>query len=208
MKIAILGAECTGKSTLAQALLAELQTDHPTVTWVPEFLGEWCDTQARRPGAHEQAHIAAEQMARVHAHQRASMVLSDTTPLMTAVYSDLLFGDPSLYAQAVEQHRNFDLTLVTGLDLPWLADGIRRDGPDTRTQVDHRLREVLQRHGISYSTVHGQAQARTRSALQAIAYAIGAPRPRTVRSTWIWPCEKCSDSECEHRLFRGLLPSV
>jgi nicotinamide riboside kinase len=127
---------------------------------------------------------------------------------MTAIYSDLVFGDPSLYADAVDQHRAFGLTLVTGMDLPWQADGIQRDGVAMRTRVDQRLREVLLQNGISFATVYGCGEARSQCALQAIRYALGKPPPDTQRGRWKWPCEKCSDPECEHRLFSALLPKA
>ena len=166
MKIAILGAECTGKTQLAQAL--------------------------------------SEQLRRVQAQPTAPLLLCDTTPLMTAIYSELLLGDASLYPQALQAQRSFDITLVTALDLPWVGDGIQRDGPDVRNRVDGHLRAVLQRHGIGYSMVYGTGEARAQCALQAIHYALGTPRPKSPRSAWSWPCEKCSDPDCEHRLFRDL----
>jgi nicotinamide riboside kinase len=205
MKIAILGAECTGKTRLAQALASSLQREHPGTVWVAEYLREWCDAHGRTPRADEQAAIARMQMERTLAQVAAPIVLSDTAPLMTAIYSDLLFGDTSLYALAVAQQRSFDLTLVAGLDLPWVADGVQRDGVSMRAQVDQRLREVLQQHQISFSAVYGAGEARTRSALQAIGFALGKPGPDRPGSHWKWSCEKCSDPDCEHRLFSALL---
>jgi nicotinamide riboside kinase len=208
MKIAILGAECTGKTELSLALLAQLSTTYPDTILIPEYLREWCDRYGRTPCADEQRHIAQVQIQRVNAQTSASQVLSDTAPLMTAIYSDLLFCDASLYADAVAQHRTFELTLVAGLDLPWIADGFQRDGVALRARVDQRLREVLLQHGIAFSMVYGTGVARSQSAMQAIGYASGKPPPNTQRSRWQWPCEKCSDPECEHRLFSALLPKV
>jgi nicotinamide riboside kinase len=205
MNIAILGAECTGKTQLLRALAAMLKTTHPGLATVPEYLRTWCDTHGRTPQPDEQRHIAQMQMQGVRAHPQATLVLSDTAPLMTAVYSDVLFGDTSLYADAVEQHRAFRLTLVTGLDLPWVGDGFQRDGVAMRARVDQRLREVLNQYGIVFSTVYGKGEARSQSALQAIGYALGTPGPDRPRSAWKWPCEKCSDPLCEHRLFSALL---
>lgn len=205
MKIAILGAECTGKSTLAQALLIDLQARHPGAVLLPETLRSWCDAHGRTPRAEEQAEILQAQLLALQAHAAAPLLLCDTTPLMTAVYSDLLFGDPTLYESALAQQRRFDLTLLTGLDLPWVADVFQRDGVAQRAQVDQRLREVLQRERLGYATVYGAGTARTNSALAAIASAQGKPLPSTHTSSWKWNCEKCSDPDCEHRLFRDLL---
>jgi nicotinamide riboside kinase len=204
MKVAILGAECTGKTQLTRSLARRLKPEHPNLVCVPEYLREWCDLNGRTPLADEQGFIAQVQMQRVHSHPMTTLVLADTTPLLTAIYSDLLFGDTSLYADAVEQHRAFGLTLVTGLDLPWVADGIQRDGVAMRAQVHQRLCEVLRQQGIGFSMVYGVGEARMQSALQAIRYALGQPPPDMHRGKWKWPCEKCSDPECEHRLFSAL----
>lgn len=205
MKIAILGAECTGKTQLSLALATLLKPLHPDLVCVPEYLRSWCDTHQRTPRADEQSHIAQAQMQAVRAHPVASLLLSDTAPLLTAIYSDLLFGDSSLYASALANHSAFGLTLVTGLDLPWVADGIQRDGVAMRAQVHQRLCEVLRQHRIGFSMVYGHGEARSQAALQAIGHALGNPAPEAMRSRWKWPCEKCSDPECEHRLFSALL---
>jgi nicotinamide riboside kinase len=207
MRIAILGAECTGKTQLAHALAHHLQATHPAVSLVSEYLREWCEAHGRTPRADEQAAIAQVQMDRMLAQPASGIVLCDTAPLMTAIYSDVLLADPSLYPSALEMHQAFDLTLVTGLDIPWVADGIQRDGERVRAQVDQRLREVLQRHGIHFSTVYGKGDVRTQCALQAIDYALGTPRPGGTATHWKWNCEKCSDPQCEHRLFSALLPN-
>ena len=205
MLIAILGAECTGKTQLARDAASRLSQTHPRVTWVAEYLREWCDARGRTPRADEQRAIAQTQMDRLQAYTPSDLVLCDTAPLMTAVYSDVIFGDTSLYSFAVAQHAKFDLTLVTGLDLPWVADGIQRDGEAVRQRVDRRLREVLVQNQIAFSTVYGTGRTRTDNALQAIGYALGTGREAGERSQWKWDCDKCSDADCEHRLFSGLL---
>jgi len=205
MKIAILGAECTGKTQLAQALAQQLSQDHPGTVWIPEYLREWCAANGRTPRVDEQAAIAQEQMARVLAHPAAPLLLTDTTPLLTAVYSEVLFGDCSLYATALQQQRIFGLTLLAGLDLPWVADGIQRDGTAMRLVVDSRLRAVLLQHGIAFSSVYGTGEARTRNALLAIDYALGQRPSGGLVGQWRWPCDKCSDPQCEHQLFSALV---
>ena len=207
MKVAILGAECTGKTQLVQALSVLLQARHPDLVSIPEYLRSWCAQHGRTPLPHEQAAIALAQMEGLQ-QQAASLLLCDTTSLMTAVYSDVLFGDNSLYATALAQHQRFDLTLVTGLDLPWVADGLQRDGAAMRARVDQRLREVLRQHGLGYSMVLGSGEARTQCALQAIDYAQGRPRTDVAPGRWQWNCEKCSDPACEHQLFRALLKTA
>ena len=210
IKIAILGAESTGKSELAQALGRQLNQSGQHTVVVAETLRQWCDQQGRTPRADEQAGIAREQTRRIDAVQGCDIVLADTTALMVAVYSELLFGDRSLHAFALEQQRRFDLTLLTGLDLPWVADGIQRDGPQVRAGVDASLRGLLEQAAIGYATVYGSGAQRCANALRSLGAARAAgpaqpPQAKAAASPWRWDCDKCSDPACEHRLFGALL---
>jgi nicotinamide riboside kinase len=137
--------------------------------------------------------------------------IADAPPLMAAILAAIT-GDPclpdsSFALLAWEHHRSYDLTLVTGLDLPWVADKLQRDGALAGGTFDARLRHVLDEHAIYYTVVYGTGQARTDCALQAIAHHSGLPLTRTGSGNpaWQWNCEKCSDADCEHRLFSALL---
>ena len=221
MKIALLGAESTGKSQLAYALAAHLCASGQRAIAIDEYLREWCDEHERTPQQLEQTHIANEQQARIESAAAVhDWVIADTTPLMTAVYSEFIFQDNSLHPAALAYQRTFDLTLLTGLDMPWQPDGIQRDGERVRAPVDTLLRQSLQSAGITFEVIYGQGDERLQSALQALhRYLIKsedttnsiAPRADSMPASgqrslkkWQWNCEKCSDPDCEHRLFRLL----
>lgn len=176
LKIAILGAECTGKTTLLADMAGHLRAQGARVNVVDEVLRHWCAAQGRTPRADEQAAIMQAQIAAVDAATACDYLLCDTTPLVTAVYSDLLFGDHTLYPTAVAQQRRYQLTVLAMTDLPWRADGIQRDGPAARDRVDQRLREVLQNHALPVHPVGGLGAARLVSALAALAqFQAGTP---------------------------------
>ena len=164
MKIAILGPESTGKTQLAQGLSAHWTAQGQSALWVPEVLREWCDREGRTPQPHEQWEICREQAARVLQAPAVDWLLADTTPLMTAIYSELLFADRTLYDFALQHQRHYDITLVMGLDLPWVADGLQRDGPHVREPVDRLIRAALERGGVSYQVVLGSGNERTAAA--------------------------------------------
>ena len=202
--VALLGAESTGKTTLAQALATALAIDGRSVALVPEYLREFCDAYGRTPQQDEQAHIAAEQTRRIAlAASTHDLVIADTTALMIAVYSDTVFGDTSLYASAEAAHRGVcGLTLLTALDLPWLADGLQRDGPHVREPVDALVRAALARADTAYSVVFGRGDARVQAALASVQRAL-APRAAlddaddATNPRWHWHCERCGDANCE-----------
>jgi nicotinamide riboside kinase len=206
--IALVGAECTGKSTLAQALHTALSARGLRVTWVPEILRDWCQQHQRTPQAHEQAAIASAQAQAIDTAARDSdWVIADTTPLTTAHYSDLLFGDSSLYPMALDFARRCAVHLLCATDLPWVADGLQRDGEMARLAYDTRLRTVLAHERIAYATLLGRGQARTQRALRHLDAALWAtpPAPDAPQIPWKWNCERCSDARCEHLLFSALL---
>ena len=129
----------------------------------------WCRQAGRTPRADEQQAIACQQQALIDAAAaQCDVVVCDTTALMTAVYSAMLFGDESLQAYAVAQHRRCDITLLTALDLPWVPDGFQRDGPQVREPVDARVRALLLSHGLPWSPVAGVGERRTVAALEAV----------------------------------------
>jgi len=214
--VAVLGAESTGKTTLAAALAARLtQETGLAVTWVPEWLRRWCDEHDRTPRADEQAAIAQTQHVQIGtAAASHDIVVCDTTALMTAVYSRLLFRDRSLEALALALHRRVSLTLLTALDLPWVADGHQRDGAHVRVPVDAAVRELLIANRLPWALVSGSGEERVESALDAVAPLLRSrPTPRAGLFTRLaqrnadaperpWVCEHCDVPECEHAALR------
>jgi nicotinamide riboside kinase len=200
--IAVVGAESTGKSTLTRELARVLTSRGMDAVVVPEALRLFCDQHARTPMQHEQASIAAEQSRLIaQARVRHALVVADTTALMTAVYSEYVFGDASLYEHAQAAHASATtLTLLTSLDLAWTPDGLQRDGPHVREPVDALIRAALQRMGQPYAVVAGQGIQRIDHALSAIEHVLDAPA-RQLRAAgslrWRWFCDNCDDGECE-----------
>ncbi len=219
--IAILGAESTGKTTLARELAAALaggaagadarvqdataaQATPPRVAVVEETLRDFCDRVGRTPRQDEQQAIADAHSARIEAAASShDLVVADTTALQTAVYSDWVFGDRSLYpaAQAWQQ-RHVALTLLTGLDLPWVADGLQRDGAHVREPIDAMLRAGLDASGAPYAVVLGSGSARLDAALAACRHLRALESPAPASSRWRPLCERCGEPDCERHLLR------
>ncbi len=173
--IVLLGAESTGKSTLAHEIGATLAARGLRTAVVAEALREFCDARKRTPRQDEQAALAAAQRERIDAASvHADIVVADTSALMIAVYSDFVFGDISLYASALAAQRRYGLTLVTALDLPWLPDGLQRDGAHVRAPVDALLRSALAGANVEFTTISGVGDRRVEAAMRAIDGALAA----------------------------------
>jgi len=160
-RIAILGAESSGKSTLAAALAA-----HYGTLWVPEYLREFVETHGRTPHERDQIDIALTQVRREEAAapHAVRFLFCDTTPIMTALYSMFYWKrvDPRLAALA--EARRYDMTLVTMPDMPWTADGMQRESDEVRQTIHAMLLEMLKQRGVSYELIGGDEARRLETA--------------------------------------------
>jgi nicotinamide riboside kinase len=170
--IAIVGGECTGKTALCEALADAL----PAI-WVPEYLREFVDRLGRAPAAAEQSSIFDVQVERERAAIEEAArtgkrwVAFDSAPIATALYSEMYFADRSLLARAQRHHRRYDLTLLADVDLPWLPDGLQRDGPAVRARFHAHVQRWLIAQGSPFVLISGSGGARlanARAALRAI----------------------------------------
>lgn len=203
MKIAVVGAPNSGKTSLALALASSLSARGKPTLCVPDALPEWRLRHGRTPLRHEEAELAEEQIRRVEQAPPTDLLVVDSTALMTAIHGDLLWGDASLHARALEHQRGFALTLLTGLDFSGPAGGMRDPERLAREAVDARLRQLLDEQAMTYAVVYGSGSQRAARAMQALARHSGLTdlRPDLRQRPWQGYCEKCSDPECEHRLF-------
>jgi NadR type nicotinamide-nucleotide adenylyltransferase len=158
-RVAILGAESTGKSTLA----AELASHYETL-WVPEYLREFVETYQRTPQEHEQFFIANTQLAyESQALKRArTFLFCDTTPLMTALYSRFYFGRIDAQLEALAATHAYDFTIVTPPDSPWVSDGLQRESPEVRQAIHEQLLATLGNMATAYLLVGGNVEERLR----------------------------------------------
>lgn len=167
--ISVVGGESTGKSTLAAALGIRL----PGIV-VSESLRNWVNQHGRVPLAAEQsevmaAHRRAEQSALSHAHRTGpGWVISDSGPLMTAVYSIQYYEDDSLLPLALEWTAQNDRVVWCQDDFPWQPDP-QRDGPDARLTSQQILAAIFADNpGLPMLTVNGPLDARLDTVLSTV----------------------------------------
>lgn len=169
VSICLIGAECTGKTTLAQALAL-----HFGGLWVPEQLRAFCDLHGHTPRMEEQATIMRtqfekeEQVAALARQAGCGYVFCDSPPLLTAIYSDYYFSDRSLFDCARALHARYALTLVLLPDLPWQPDGLQRASEAVRAAVHNRVQQALQAMHVPQIEVAGLHEARLQAAIEAV----------------------------------------
>jgi len=159
-RVGILGGESSGKTTLAVALSARLET-----AWVPEYGRELWIERSGELAFEDLRHIADVQVAREEriAQQAVRWLVCDTTPLTTLCYSQLMFGvaDPALLALA---GRRYDVLFLCAPDFRFVQDGTRRD-TEFRMRQHDLYRKVLDEKQIAYTTLAGSVDQRVQQAL-------------------------------------------
>ena len=150
-KIAIIGPECSGKTTLAQAIAA-----HYGAVPVPEMARIFPPVVGRRytePDllllAHEQ--VKAEQQG---ASRNGDLVVCDTDILTICIWSEEVFGnvDPML----IELLRNtpYDHRFLCTPEMPWEADPLR-ENPFDRDRLFAVYERWLERFDLPYTIISG-----------------------------------------------------
>ncbi len=166
-RICLHGPESVGKSVLAAELAAHFDT-----VFVSEYGRTYCEQFGTDLNNDDLLTIAKMQAAMADAAgQQASRVLIlDTDPLMTAVWSDMMLGARDPWFADFDE--TADLYLLLDIDLPWVDDGTRVYGDAaTREAFFNRCHDELVARGVDWALVSGKGKARATAALAAIAQA-------------------------------------
>ena len=159
-RLALLGGESSGKTTLAQALAAQLHT-----ACVPEYGRQLWEELRHTLSVDELLHVARHQVALEDAEvaQRSGWIICDTTPLTTLQYClhDHGHAPPELYALS---RRRYDVTVVCEPDFDFVQDGCRRDDVFRQAQHAWALAQ-LQAQGVTHLSVRGSVVARVAQVL-------------------------------------------
>lgn len=160
-RVCILGGESSGKTTFARALAQRLET-----VWAPEYGREFWEKKNGALAYADMLHIGRTQVAREEtlAQQAYRWLIGDTSPLVTAFYSDAMFGAvaPEL---AVLAQRAYDVTFLCAPDFPFVQDGTRRDAAFRQRQFRWYAR-TLDARGVPYTLLHGSLEDRLARAVR------------------------------------------
>ena len=168
-RIVVFGTESTDKTTLAQALAA-----HFREPWSPEFVREFWELKHGMITGADLGTIALGQMAnedRAVAKARR-LVFHDTDLITCTLWDDVLFpGEcpPWVREEAERRAKEVTLWLLCDTDLPFEPDPQRSFPDQAGREMGRRLwREALEKRGRPFVEVRGQAEARTRAAIEAV----------------------------------------
>lgn len=164
-KIAIVGPESTGKSTISKQLSKYYQ-----VPWVAEYARYYCANLTTPCTLQDEINMFHGQVALEQAvleTTEAEFIICDTTFITVKIWSDAFFGEtPNVVLEALSANK-YDFYVLLDIDLPWEDDPLR-DFPDQREHFLGIWHKELKALGANYKLVGGMGDFRLQNAITVI----------------------------------------
>src|SRR3989344_2392353 len=168
-RICIVGAESTGKTTMAKALAQHYQTN-----WVPEYGREYSEAKMYRQDANkwqtdEFMEIAREQCRREDLFARTAhkVLICDTDAFATGIWHERYVRFRSKEVEAISKDRKYNLYLLTDIDIPFIQDGTR-DGEHIREWMHNTFITRLTKENKKFEILSGNHEKRLAKAINLI----------------------------------------
>ena len=166
-KVAIVGPESTGKSTLATSLAGWYNT-----AWCPEFARDYLRAHGRDYTFADLLQIAHNQLLQEDKMQdeaRNGLYIIDTEMYVMKVWCEVVFNDCHTWILKQVVKRQYDLYLLCNTDLPWVQDGLREYPDETiRQKLFKMYKDILINSGVAWAVISGTADQRLQSAITVI----------------------------------------
>ncbi len=163
-KIAVVGPESTGKSTIS----AELAGYYNTI-WVPEFARDYCANLTEPCSWQDEINMFRGQLKLEEKliPQANKILICDTTFITVKIWSDHTFGkSPQEVLDMLPTH-SYDLYLLMDIDLPWQEDPLR-DFPNLREHFLQVWYKELDALNAIYQLISGTNEIRFQNAVNVI----------------------------------------
>ncbi len=171
-RVTLFGAESTGKTTLANLLARHFQTVAAREygrTYTEIHGQDACSKQDMLKIARE--HLKLRREAEREAHR---VLLEDTDPVLTAVWSDTLAGGHDKWFDRFSDYP--DLYLLCDIDMPWVRDGVRYFGdPGDRMKFHLACEAELVKRKVRFTRIGGEPEQRLVSAIAAVEELLASP---------------------------------
>ena len=163
-RVCVFGPESTGKSTLTANLAAHFQT-----VAVPEYARTHIEHRNGQIELQDIPLIARGQMAAEDAlaFNANRILFCDTDLLTTSIWSNWLFQSCPGWITEEADRREYDLYLLTDVDVPWVEDQVRYLPEERRSFFEHCRQQLEDRHR-KYHVIKGSWKDRLASAIAAV----------------------------------------
>ena len=164
-RIVLIGAESTGKSTLAQEL-----SGYYGEPWTGEFVRSYVEQLNGDLQAHDLEPIAEGQLALEDSslEQAKQLVIHDTNILSSIIYANVYFDAVLEWVNDAFLERDYSLYLLCMPDIPWVADEGQRESPEARDKLHELFKDSLDTLEIPYVEISGTEEERMMQAVLAI----------------------------------------
>ena len=165
-RIVLTGAECTGKSTLAQAL-----SGYYGEPWTAEFVRAYVEQVQRELQVDDLPKIFAGQTALEDTALKntSRIIFHDTNLLSSIIYANHYFGYRTDAEQTRFLERDYALYLLCSpVGIDWRDDPGQRDGPEARDTLQTKFKASLDALRLPYIELHGDLNTRLGEAIRAV----------------------------------------
>jgi len=185
-KVAILGPESTGKSTLCEQL-----ANHYNTLWCPEYAREYLLAHGTKYTYDDLLMIAKGQVALEEKFESlvqssgfrvqsltshdprltsgVSLLFIDTNMYVMKVWCEFVFGKCHQYILDEIDRRKYDLYLLCNIDLPWTYDELR-EYPDLerRQRLYAMYKDLMINQTVPWVEISGNSLERFRTAIKTV----------------------------------------
>jgi len=172
-RVVLVGAESTGKTTLARTLAEHFQTrfvaEYGREHWEQKVAGLTMNDPLPAWSDEEFVHIAREQQRRENEAARTAnkLLICDTNAFATGTWYERYRGQRHPVVDAIGQQDKADLYLLTAPDVPFVQDGFR-DGEKIRDWMHQRFAEQLALSSMPHVLLSGTFTKRNQQAIAAV----------------------------------------
>jgi len=162
-KIAIIGPESTGKSTLSKSL-----ADHFGEPYVPEYGRKYLEIHGSQYNKTDLLNIT-KGMLRAEgniANNANKFLFCDTDLIMMKVWYEVKYVESHPLILEKLNQKPYDYYLLCAPDLMWETDPLR-ENPNMREELFDRYKSELEAYGFEYSIISGQS-GRLQKAIEAM----------------------------------------
>lgn len=163
-KIALIGPESSGKTTLAEKLAMHFET-----RWVPEYAREFIGNLGRAYTLADIEHCARMQLSMEKELEASArqFLFCDTELIVAKVWCEDVFHKTPPWLEEAIRANPYDLFLLLKPDLPFTPDPVRENPLRREFFFDWYKKELVERN-FKYEEISGLNEVRFSNALKAL----------------------------------------